>query len=65
MVNESLSLAEELALHRQTSEGNARVRKSRAFSRFISITDEEEEKHFKIQKEVCILYSVICSTTEY
>ena len=56
MINESLSLAEELALHRQTSEGNGRGSKVSAFSRFLSITDEEEEKHFTIQKEVCYMY---------
>ena len=54
MINESLSLAEDLALHRQTSEGNARGSKASAFSRFLSITDDEEEKRFKIQKEVYI-----------
>ena len=48
MINESMSMAEELAPHSQTSEGNAR-----AFSRFLSITDSKEEKYFKIQKEVC------------
>ena len=52
MINESLSLAEELALHRE--EGNARGRKVSAFSRFLSITEEEEEKHIRIQKEVRI-----------
>ena len=55
MINETVSLAEELALQRQTSEGNMRRRKISTFYRFLSITDEEEEKHFKIQKEVCIV----------
>ena len=55
MINETVSLAEELALQRQTSEGNMKRRKISTFYRFLSITDEEEEKHFKIQKEVCIV----------
>ena len=48
-------MAEELALQRQTSGGKAMGRKISAFARFLSITEEEEEKHFKIQKEVCML----------
>ena len=60
MINEALSLREEPDLRRETSDGYARGRKSRAFSRFLPTTDEKEEKYFKIQKEVCI-YSAICS----